>query len=93
MLSPPQLGGFQVRPAAARTISPEDLPFTISCSGTGCPSAWQLEQGVDIWELTGSTDWGKSLPCVQLGTYSPLNSFVCYFRVPIWRAELSLDFT
>ena len=40
--------------AAAGTTCPENLPFKIPQSGTGCPSARQLEQGIDIWELTVS---------------------------------------
>ena len=71
MLSPPQLGDFQVRPAAARTISPEDLPFTISCSGTGCPSAWQLERGADGLHILG-----KVAPVCAAGNVFP-SYYVC----------------
>ena len=40
--------------AAAGTTRLEDLPFKTPQSGPGCPRAWQLEQGIDVWEPTGS---------------------------------------
>ena len=54
--------------AAVRTTCPEDLPFKFPQSGTPCPSTGQLDQRINIWERMCSTQKGKSLQCVQLGT-------------------------
>ena len=50
----PTWGIFRKGPSSCQDICPEDLPFRISWSGMGCPTVWQLEQGIDIWELMGS---------------------------------------
>lgn len=39
-------------------------------SGTGCSSSWQLEQGISIWESTGSVQLGKLLRCIARNSFS-----------------------
>ncbi|EPY82245.1 dystrobrevin alpha isoform 2 [Camelus ferus] len=41
--------------AAARTTRPEDRPLRVPRGGTGCSSALQLEQGIDIREPAGKS--------------------------------------
>ena len=70
-------------PAVAGTTRPEDLPFKIPQSGTAHLRACQLEQEIDIWELMDSTEWGKSLWCVQPETLFLLCLGLCLWNKPV----------
>ena len=46
--------------------------FRIPQGGTGCPSAWQLEEGIEIGERTRSLQCCRSLQCLHAETLFPL---------------------
>ncbi|KAM9769025.1 uncharacterized protein ACBT57_018596 [Dama dama] len=67
--------------------------FRIPQGGTGCPSAWQLEAGIEIGERTHSLQWGPRDKTVQneLMNFLVIHLVLKFFTKTAWRL-LSLDF-